>query len=293
MRKILFAILTFLLGIGSLPISNAVAVPLLPVTFSPAALQFATTTLGESSAFLTVTLRLREGVPDFGPIRLQLSDPQHFEIVSDACSASTLTGASSCDVDILFRPDLFGHYSSFLVVLDAQNNLGNFVPLEGIGAESGFPGPPGPLSETTSVSLSSDQLSFGTQAAGTTSAPQSLTLVNTGSSPLRVQATTFGGDAPFNFARIDSCLPQLVAPGNTCGIIVYFTPLAGNPAQAALAVAANTADSPLILGLGGNAGTAISGGGCAMGGEFPPAASLISLSLGYSFLVFLRWRRLK
>lgn len=269
------------------------AVPLLPVIFSPAALQFATTPLGESSTFLTVTLQVRDTSVPFGPIRLQLSDPQHFEIVSDACTATTLGGSATCDVGIIFKPDLFGHYSSFLVVLDGAGDLGNFVPLEGIGAESGFPGPPGPVAEMTSVSLSADQLTFGSQNPGTTSAAQSVTLINTGSAPLRIQATTFGGDAPYNFARIDSCLPQLVNPGGTCNLMVFFTPINSEPAQAALASAANVTDSPLVINLGGNGGGTISGGACGLQPGASPSLPIFWLTLSYSALVFLWKRRLK
>ncbi|MFO1462307.1 MAG: choice-of-anchor D domain-containing protein [bacterium] len=272
----------------------AQAVPILPLQFSPAAVQFGTVTLGESSSPSGVTLRLRNPAETFGPMRLQLSDPQHFQIVADTCTGSALSDAAECSVEILFKPDLFGHYSSFLVVVDEQGGLGNFVPLEGTGAESGFPGPPAPVAVDTSVAISAEQVVFASQSPGTTSAPQGITLINTGSSELRVQANTFGGDAPFNFARLDSCMPKLIPPGGTCNITTWFTPLTPDPALAALAIAANVADSPLVVALSGNgASLAASGGGCALAGGMPANSASPWLGLAYSLLVFGGLRRLK
>lgn len=272
------------------------AVPLLPLQFTPAALQFGVVTLGDTFGTLNITLRLRDPATAFGPIRVSLSDPRHFAIDSDTCSGAILSGAMECQVGASFSPDVFGHYSSFLVVLDEAGNLGNFVPLEGIGAESGFPGPPAPLATETTVSLSSDLLDFGTQSPGVLSGGQGFTLINTGGTELRVQSTTFGGDAPFNFARIDACAPQLVPPGGTCAVTAFFLPLTADPAQAALAVTANVPDSPLVIALTGNGAAPFptpTGGGCALNPASSTSGAAALLGLAHSLLVLALSRRLK
>ncbi len=278
------------------PPPSAAAVPILPLQFTPAALQFGIVTLGDTFGTLTITLKLRDPATAFGPMRLQLSDPRHFAVVTDTCSGATLSGAMECQVGASFSPDVFGHYSSFVAVLDEAGNLGNFVPLEGIGAESGFPGPPGPLATETTVSLSAEQLDFGTQPPGVLSGGQGFTLINTGSTELRVQSTTFGGDAPFNFARIDACAPQLVPPGGTCAITAFFNPLNADPAQAALAVTANAPDSPLVVALTGNGAAPFptpTGGGCALNPAATASESIVLLGLAHSLLVLALRRRLK
>lgn len=279
------------------------AVPLLPLQFTPAAVQFGVVTLGDTmTTAAPVILRLRDPGNSFGPIRIQLSDPSHFAVLSDTCSGAILSGNMECQIATSFSPDLFGHYSSFLVILDEAGNLGNFVPLEGIGAESGFPGPPGPVAGETSVSVSTTLLDFGPEAIGVLSAGKGVTLINTGSTELRVQATTFGGDAPFNFARIDACAPQIVPPGGTCAVMAFFTPINAEPVQAAMAVSANIPDAPLVIALAGNGaapGPTPSGGGCSLGGT---DSSLLTagtsgafglLFLAYSLLVLADVRRLQ
>jgi len=273
----------------------AQAVPLLPLQFTPAALQFGVVTLGDTFGTLMITLKLRDPATSFGPIRVSLSDPRHFTVESDTCSGATLSGAMECQVGASFSPDVFGHYSSFLVVLDEAGNLGNFVPLEGIGAEGGFPGPPAPLATETTVSLSTDLLDFGTQPPGVLSGGRGFTLINTGGSDLRVQATTFGGDAPFNYARIDACAPQLVPPGGTCTVTAFFNPLTADPTQAALAVTANVPDSPLIVALTGNGAAPFptpSGGGCALNPGATASGAKFLLGLAHSlFLLGLIYRK--
>jgi hypothetical protein len=150
------------------------------------------------------------------------------------------------------------------------------------------------VATNTTVSSSTVELNFGTQSPGVISPPQNLTLINTGSSDLRVEATTFGGDAPFNFARIDSCMPQLVAPGGTCAITSVFTPISTEPATAALAVTANVADSPLVVDLSGNPVVPPpSGGGCALGSAVAVPRFHGPWIWFYSTLVLAWIRRLK
>lgn len=293
--KQLFFSLSALLFLWVRP-PSAAAVPILPLQFTPAALQFGVVTLGDTFGTLTITLKLRDPATAFGPLRVSLSDPRHFAIDSDTCSGATLSGAMECQVGASFSPDVFGHYSSFLVVLDEAGNLGNFVPLEGIGAESGFPGPPEPLTTETTVSISADRLDFGTQAPGVLSGGQSFTLINTGSTDLRVQATTFGGDEPFHFARIDACAPQLVPPGGTCAITAFFHPLDADPTQAALALTANVPDSPLVVALTGNGAAPFptpTGGGCALNPATAHSGAAALLGLAHSLLVLALRRRLK
>lgn len=291
------SVLISIIGLFLISSVPAWAVPLLPLQFTPAAVQFGVVTIGDSlDSTTSVILRLRDPGTSFGPIRIQLSDPNHFALLSDTCSGATLSGNMDCQIASSFSPDLFGHYSSFLVILDETGNLGNFIPLEGIGAESGFPGPPGPVAGETSVSVSTTLLDFGLEAIGVLSEGKGVTLINTGNTDLRVQATTFGGDAPFNFARIDACAPQLVSPGGTCAVTAFFTPISGDPVQAAMAISANVPDSPLVISLAGNGaapGPIPSGGGCSLGSSASSSGAFGSLFLVYSLLVLANIRRLQ
>jgi hypothetical protein len=77
------------------------------------------------------------------------------------------------------------------------------------------------------VRLSSGSLTFPAQKVGTASAPQAITLTNTGSLPLSIGKITAGGV----FAQTNNC-GSLLNAGKSCTISVVFTPNAvGNVSQ--------------------------------------------------------------
>lgn len=293
MKKYLPRFTLFLL-ILALPCRLA-AVPLLPLAFNPTALVFPTTVLGDKASALVVSVRLRDSSTSFGPLSLQLSDPIHFEIVSDACSGTTLENAETCEIGVVFHPSLFGHYSSFIVLLDESQTLGNFVPLEGTGAESGFlPTPPPTSPPSTSVTLIPDHLDFSGLALGDISDSQTATLTNDGTADLFVKAVTFGGDSPFSFARIETCSLRPLNPGGSCDLIVYYTPSQEGLQKAAIAVSDNSDDGPQILSLnGGSGGGTATGGTCALSPRQASPFHAWPVILAISLLVFARRRRLQ
>jgi len=117
------------------------------------------------------------------------------------------------------------------------------------------------------VSLSPKSLAFGGQVVGTTSAPQTVTLTNTGNGILNIRsiATTTG-----DFGSTSACASTL-APGASCTIDVTFTPAALGTATSTLSVASDAAGSPHSVSLSGT-------------GTAPPApvASLTPTSLTYA-----------
>ena len=69
-------------------------------------------------------------------------------------------------------------------------------------------------------SLRLTPLNFGQQATGTTSAPKSASLTNTGTSTLTISSLTVKGQ--FNLSS--TTCPVQVAPGASCSISVTFSP---------------------------------------------------------------------
>src|SRR5919198_4447866 len=86
---------------------------------------------------------------------------------------------------------------------------------------------PAALADPTgpAVSLSRTSMNFGNQGVGTTSAPQTIVLQNTGSSDLVISSITFappyGAD---DFGEADTCTTRPLAPGAQCTITVTFEP---------------------------------------------------------------------
>jgi len=96
------------------------------------------------------------------------------------------------------------------------------------------------------VSLSPISLTFDTQFIGTTSAPQPVTLTNTGNGPLTTPTITTSGD----FAQTNNCASG-AAPGAHCTINVTFTPTAAGLRSGTLTISDNAPGSPHVVNLTG------------------------------------------
>lgn len=101
---------------------------------------------------------------------------------------------------------------------------------------------------------------FPATSQGTLSAPQTLTITNSGQTDLTVNGLTFTGPDPGDFiVSSNSCLAP-VAPNESCQITVNFAPQATGARSATLDIATNDiADSPLQVQLSGT-GSSLSGG---------------------------------
>src|SRR2546429_48120 len=113
------------------------------------------------------------------------------------------------------------------------------------------------------VSLSPASLAFGSQVVGTTSAAQSVTLSNTGSSSLNISSIATTGD----YTETNNCNASL-GKGASCNINVSFTPTATGTRSGTLSVTDNASGSPQTV--------ALSGSGIA------PAAALSPASLNFA-----------
>jgi len=121
----------------------------------------------------------------------------------------------------------------------------------------------------TPVQLSSSSLTFPTQAVGTTSAPQIVSLMNTGSQPVAVSSVTIIGGNSSDFAQTNTCTGSL-SVGATCTITVTFTPAGVGDLIASVMVVDNATTSPQNILLAGT-GTAAPG----------PAVSLSTSNLQF------------
>jgi hypothetical protein len=108
---------------------------------------------------------------------------------------------------------------------------------------------------TPIAAVSPQALAFGAQAVNATSAPQVVTLSNTGGANLVITGITITGQNASQYARTTTCPingPGL-APAATCTISVTFTPTSGGPKnQATLSISDNAVPSPQAVGLTGS-----------------------------------------
>jgi hypothetical protein len=104
----------------------------------------------------------------------------------------------------------------------------------------------------TAASLAPNSLTFGPQATGTTSSPQSVELTSAGPAALTISGISIAGTNAGDFSQTNTCAsaPSLAA-GASCQISVTFAPTGLGPRSASLSVIDNATGSPQIVALRG------------------------------------------
>jgi len=132
--------------------------------------------------------------------------------------------------------------SGFLVVaaLTALAVPGGAAGNHGGGGGGGTPPPP---TAAPAVTLTPTSLTFAAQAIGTTSAPQSITVTNTGNAGLFINSAATPGTLDFTQVS-DGCSGLTLAPGTSCSVSITFTPTASGTRSATFTLTDNAPNSP-------------------------------------------------
>lgn len=102
------------------------------------------------------------------------------------------------------------------------------------------------------VGLSTKVLAFSTQEVGTTGDALSFTVTNMGTAPLEVAGVETTGADPSDFAARSTCGSGAVGPGDSCAVLVRFSPLAPGVRKATVAVTDNAPLTPQSVGVSGD-----------------------------------------
>jgi parallel beta-helix repeat protein len=114
-----------------------------------------------------------------------------------------------------------------------------------------FPGGGGGTTATLAAGPAS--LTFASQAPGTTSAAQTVTVSNTGTAAATVSGVSVTGD----FAQTNTCGTSIAA-GGSCTVSVTFRPTASGTRTGTLTVASDASDNPLTVALTGTGSGTVS-----------------------------------
>jgi hypothetical protein len=110
-----------------------------------------------------------------------------------------------------------------------------------------------------SAQASPGAIAFAAQPQGSVSAPQTITVSNTGAAPLLLSGVTLAGaDSDDFIVSEDGCLGPL-AETASCDLLVRFAPTATGPRSATLSVASNDPASPASVSLSGIASALLPG----------------------------------
>jgi len=177
---------------------------------SPSTNDFGSTFTGATSAATTVTITNNGNQTlDVSSIALGGSHPGDFG--STAAATYTIAPAAFETFDVTFSPTGGGSRSAELSIVSNDPASPSTVTLSGTGV---VPQPP-------TADVSPVAIDFGTRTVSTTSAPQSVTITNTGDLTLDVTSVSVSGD----FAS-DAAASYSIASGNFASFNVTFTPTA-------------------------------------------------------------------
>ncbi len=186
---------------------------------SAQSLSFGGSALNVATAAQLVTLTNTGLVPvPISSLALGGNNPGQFR-ESNTCGTAV---AVSCTITVVFDPTSAGTKSATVTVSAGSGGGTQAITLTGIGLVPTF-------------TLSPKQLAFGTQARGTSSAAQVVTLNVTGTLPLAITSIGFSGTNPGQFRQTNSC-GSSVAAGGSCTISVLFRPTSTGAKSASLRV---------------------------------------------------------
>ncbi len=202
---------------------------------APTPLGFGTLAVGLTSVVKKVTLtNVGTTALTITSIAVTGADAGDFPETATTCGSS-LAAAKGCTVSLTFKPSTTGARSASLTVTDNASGSPQQVPLSGIG---------------TTAELSPTTLKFGSVNVGTTSAAQTVTLKNVGTTAITITSVTIAGTAAGDYAQTRTCGSSLAA-GASCTISVTFMPTLAGTRSATLKVADSAAGTPQTVALSG------------------------------------------
>jgi len=209
------------------------------VTATPSSISFGNQPIGRKSSASTVTVQNNQTKSlTITSITTNLAD----YTTSTTCplrSSKTLAAGSSCTISVFFTPAVAGTRSGTLTIAD-NASVSPTVSLTGTGI--------------VPAAVNTSSLTFTSQALGTTSAAQMVTLTDNQSSSLKITSITSSA-SDFPFTSNCPLSPSTLAAGASCAAFVTFSPKATGSRTGTLSFNDNASNSPQAVFLTGT-GTA-------------------------------------
>lgn len=149
----------------------------------------------------------------------------------------SLVPGASCALDLSFAPQALGARGATLTIASNASNGNAVLSLSGNGVPAPAP----------QVTLTPAAIDFGNQTVGAPDASRTVTLANSGSAPLSLNAISASGAG---FSASHQCGTSL-APAQSCAVDVRFAPASVAAYSGVLAVASDAAGSPHQVALSG------------------------------------------
>jgi len=201
------------------------------VTATPTSLTFSSTVVGKKSSSSSVTVKNNQSSA-LTILSIASSVADFTSTTGCPLTPSTLAAGSTCKLNVTFAPTAAGVRSGSLTISTNASNSPT-VALTGTGV--------------LSATVNPTALSFGNQAMGTTSAPQSVSLTNNQSTSITLRSITSSAS---DFKVNSGCGSSLSA-GSSCQVAVTFSPQANGTRTGTLTFTDSANNSPQTVALSG------------------------------------------
>jgi hypothetical protein len=189
-------------------------------SLSPSMLTFGSQIVNTSSAIQTLTLANPGNAGlSINSIAVTGTNSSDFTQTNNCpMSPGTLAVGGTCTINFTFKPSTMSGDSALAIISDNASGGTQTVMLVGTGTSV--------LSSGPLASLSPSTLTFASQAVGTASAAQAITLRNTGNAGMILNSIALVGTNVGDFVQTNTCPlpPTTLAAGSSCVIKVTFTP---------------------------------------------------------------------
>ena len=201
------------------------------IALNPAGLVFPAQSLNTTSAAETVTLT--NGDSTLTNLSVVLGGTNAGDFAETTTCAAPLAPGATCTITATFSPTATGVRKAIITLTDSAPGSPQVINLTGT---------------TSTLTLSASSLNFGSVAAGSTSAPQTIIATNDGTSAITFTNISASGD----FSETDNCTATALQPTTNCSINVTFQPTGTSASVGALTLTDNAPGSPQIVILNGS-----------------------------------------
>jgi hypothetical protein len=146
----------------------------------------------------------------------------------------TVVAQAGCEVAIQLAPQTAGTKTATLSFADNAANSPQQVTLSGTATAA------------PSLQVSPPSLTFAAQSENTTSASQTIAILNSGGAPAEISGIAISGPNADDFSAAPSCVPNPVPVGKSCQISVSFMPGATSPGIRSATLSVPTGIPPTV-----------------------------------------------
>ena len=193
-----------------------------------------------------VSVQMGYGSPTGADPSISTTYGTDFAITGNTCAGHTIPAGTTCTFSVKYTASTLNDEVGSLTIYDNAVGGPQTISLSG-------------QATAAQAKLSASKLTFSSPAVGTKSAPQKVTVSNTGTVPLLMGFGSPSGGNPSvtgSYAKDftitgNDCANFAISVGTTCTFSVEFTPSTSNHETGTVLIYGNTADSPQQIALQG------------------------------------------